>query len=685
MVKKIGSIWVLNLIWIGGLIIGVEIWIKKMCGIYGIIGRDLFEREFESVAAFKGLGRLLHHRGPDGSGVFFDRNRGIALGHRRLSIQDTSQLGQQPMESQCGRFVVTYNGEIYNFVELRQKLEGMNCRFNSGSDTEVLVESISKLGIDQTISSLEGMFAFCCLDKIRNSVYLVRDRFGEKPLYYGTSRSGVIFASELKILMVSSSFEKKVDAHALASYFKYGYVPDPQCIFQKCNKVFPGEFVEIQMGAEGEILSQDRRIYWSLGEVARRSRLSKRDLSYDDSVSELDRLLRVSVGQQLRSDVPVGGFLSGGKDSSLIVAIMNDLTGGKAKSFTIGFEDSRYDESPDARGIAGVLGTEHYEQQMSSAKMMDLVDELPRFYDEPFGDSSQLPTMLVSRVARKEVTVCLSGDGGDELFSGYRRYEDAERFKRLEKCLGPLGSWSASKLIGAFSVAQWDRMLKLPPKKLLPQLLRERGGDRLYRIRDVLGKRNGRSAYMELITSYDRGRGLVLDSKPLDSILNSELVGIDNYCEWMMLVDSLSYLPGDILTKVDRAGMSCSLETRIPFLHRRLAEFAWSLPIDYRRRGSEGKRIVGDLLGRYVDKSLFDRPKMGFGVPLGDWFRGDLKQWAYYCLFESNVNLEVIVDREFLLRCWEEHINRVRDGSRYLWLVCMLVRWCEEYEVELSL
>jgi asparagine synthase (glutamine-hydrolysing) len=611
-----------------------------LCGLTGFVGPG----DTSSIVA---MTKALGHRGPDSSGII-NPTKDLYLGHTRLSIVDLSTTGQQPMWSHNGRFCIVLNGEIYNFKTLGQKLTR---DWRGSSDTEVVLEAISEWGIQNALEQFVGMFAFALYDKIEKKIYLARDRFGEKPLYYANMGEHFIFGSELKSLISHPSFNKIILREALSAYFKYNYVPAPLSIYENTFKLRPAHFIEFDL--ESKKYSEKR--YWELSV----NPIFKG--SYTTAVDELEQRLKVTIREQMRSDVSIGAFLSGGIDSSAIVALMQNMSSQPVKTFSIGFYDKKYNEAEYAKKVAEYLKTDHTEMYVTADDALRVVPNLFSIYDEPFSDSSQIPTYLVSAITKKHVTVALSGDGGDEVFGGYSRYFTAPQILNKFKYIPSSFRSLAAKGITSISPQSWDKVLPFP-------------GDRMHKFATVLGLNTKEEVYNRLITHWENHENPVLSNElipeyKLDPNLSFE--------ESMMFLDTMTYLPDDILVKVDRAGMSVSLESRIPFLDHRIVEFAWTLPLHYKVRNGTGKRILKDVLYKHVPRELIDRPKKGFSVPLEHWLRKELKDWAISLLDEKKIKEAGLLNYDIIKLKWDEHQSGVRNWQYLLWDVLMFQDWYE--------
>ena len=645
-----------------------------MCGIAGIMGPAASEPGL--------LGRMadpLRHRGPDAGGTWLDAEAGIGLAHRRLAILDLSPHGAQPMASRSGRFVLSFNGEIYNHADLRAELEGAGAvasgSWRGHSDTETLAEAIAHWGLDAAVERAVGMFAFALWDKAERRLSLVRDRFGEKPLYYGWIGRNLVFASELKALKAVPGFTGEIEREAVAALASRAYVPAPLSIYRGLFKLLPGCIIEVQPGADPRTAPPqvgDRsgglhlRRYWSYAKVIEDG-LADPIRAGEEALEAVEHDLRQAIAGQAVADVPVGAFLSGGFDSSTVVALYQQVASGPVRTFSIGFTEAGFDEAPHARAVAAYLGTEHHELYVTPYEAREVLPLLPSIYDEPFADSSQIPTYLVSRFAREQVTVALSGDGGDELFGGYNRH-----------VIGP---------------ALWNRLSHIPrpvralarPFAGLPQRCFEpfvrsgpkgTGAARLVKGLRVASTASGPDdVYRSFIDEWAFEPVPVLGADRVADIPLHLQAG--SPAERMMLADALGYLPDDILCKVDRAAMAVSLETRVPFLDHRLAATAARVPIGFKIRGGKGKVILRRLLGRYVPRELTDRPKAGFGIPVGGWLRGPLKGWADDLLSDERLRRTGFFDAPAIRRRYREHLSGHRDHSVSLWAVLMFESWLD--------
>ncbi|MFV1966085.1 MAG: asparagine synthase (glutamine-hydrolyzing) [Pirellulaceae bacterium] len=637
-----------------------------MCGIAGFVAPQgyLDAAALNRIAAK--MTSTLRHRGPDDSGTWSDPDAGVALGHQRLAILDLSAAGRQPMVSASGRYVIVYNGEIYNHQEIRQALEIPRTRFRGHSDTETLLASMERWGIEKSLQHANGMFAFALWDNERRRLTLARDRLGIKPLYYGWMNGVFLFASELKALRGHPSFRGDVDRGALALYLQHNYVPAPWSIYQGIYKLPPGTTLTVSLS--GEPSRANPVVYWSMKEQAERGQAEPFRGTPEQAVDALAGLLAEAVDLRTLSDVPLGAFLSGGVDSSTIVALMQAKRSQAVKTFSIGFHEAEYDEAPAAGAIADHLGTEHVECYVTPKEALEVVPRLPQLYDEPFADSSQIPTFLVSQLAREHVTVSLSGDGGDEWFGGYERYR---RMQSLWRRFGRVPSG-----------------LRTAGARLLRWCLPGRGGGTICRklrtLSELLDVPDARGLYTRFHTHWKDPLAVVIDGRlPATAFYRcGDWARRDDFLEEMMYVDSITYLPDDILVKVDRASMSVGLEARMPFLDHRLVEFAWTLPANLKVRDGRTKWIVRQILGRHVPRQLVEGPKSGFGVPIDRWLRGPLRDWAEDLLSEERLNSDGFFHAPPIRRLWQEHLNRSQDWHYYLWDILMFQAWWQSVREE---
>jgi asparagine synthase (glutamine-hydrolysing) len=638
-----------------------------MCGIAGFLNRLAHNNTDQLRSLVTGMTDAIAYRGPDDSGFWADPAAGIALGHRRLSIIDLSAFGHQPMAGANGDLMIVFNGEVYNFQELRTGLEGLGFRFRGHSDTEVMLAAIEQWGLDASVRRFNGMFAFALWDRDKHELSLCRDRLGKKPLYYGWCGNTFLFGSELKALRAHPAFNAEIDRNAVALYLRLGYIPAPYSIYRGIYKLSAG--THLTVGTEDSGGNPAPVAYWSAREAAERG-VRNRIAGFDDAIGELDALLRSAVGLRMIADVPLGAFLSGGIDSSLVVSLMQALGSQPVKTFCIGFEEHTHNEAIHARAVAKHLGTDHTEMILTPAQALDIVPRLPRMFDEPFADSSQVPTFLVSEMARRDVTVSLTGDGGDELFAGYSAYTSSMRFFEKYGSLPMPVRSSAAWLMHGLSQSLWNR--------ILPGNGVSTGGARIHRLASTLRQPTEETIYRNLRSHWEDPESVVLgSSEPPTPFTTGESAGLGNMTEKMMLLDSLVYLPDDILVKVDRASMAVSLEARCPLLDYRLFEFAWRVPLEFKQRNGKGKWILRELLNRYIPREIVDRPKSGFAIPVAKWLRGPLRGWAEELLNERRLRQQGIVDAAAVRHTWEEHLAGY-DWSERLWAVLMLESWIEE-------
>jgi len=632
----------------------------------------------------------LDHRGPDAGGQWSDSAAGVGLCHRRLAILDLSPAGQQPMASACGRLQLVFNGEIYNHLELRQQLDQAHLapHWRGHSDTETLLAAFAAWGVAATLPRLVGMFALALWDRQQRQLVLARDRFGEKPLYYSMASSTegqpmLLFGSELIALMVHPGYDRTIDRRATALYLRHAYVPAPWSIHQQTRKLSPGCWLTLDSAEliEGiAALQQRERVYWSAVAIAEEGLRQPFDGSPEQAVDAVAQALSRSVARQSLADVPLGAFLSGGIDSSLVVALLQAQNSRAVKTFSVGFEDPEFNEAPYAAAVARHLGTDHTEMTVTGADALAVIPMLPAMYGEPFADSSQIPTALVARLARQHVSVALSGDAGDELFGGYNRYVLATAlWRKLGLVPAPLRRGIAAAL-QSLPASAWQRLLE-PANRVLSTRWRQRNvGDKIYKMASVLACNTPQQLYVRLVSQWPNTDGLVVDTREHDpAVLNSAMwlqgAGLENQ---MMLLDTLTYLPDDILVKVDRAAMAFSLETRVPMLDPDLFALAWSLPVQQKISSGRGKLPLRALLRRYLPEDLIDRPKMGFGVPLASWLRGPLRDWGETLLDPTRLHQQGLLEVGAVQDCWEAHLLTQIEGHYQLWPILMLQAWLDE-------
>ena len=638
-----------------------------MCGIAGLLDlkRKFGSDELHAIASR--MADSLRHRGPDDRGVWVDAEAGVALGHTRLAIIDLSPAGAQPMVSSCGRFVLCYNGEVYNAPELRAELEAAGRQFRGHSDTEVMVEGFAVWGVRPTIERLIGMFAFAVWDRSTHTLTLARDRLGIKPLYWGHVNGSLVFASELKALKALPGWQGEIDRDALSAFLRYGYVPTPMSIYRGIDKLAPGTLLEC--GEDGEVR---HAAYWSLSEVAARGQASPLDLSDDAAREMLESLLVDAVRRRMVADVPLGMFLSGGIDSSTVAALMQANSARPIRTFSIGFREPAYDEAAHAKQVAAHLGTEHTELYVTPAEARAVIPKLQDIYDEPFADSSQIPTYLVSEMTRRHVTVALSGDGGDEVFAGYNRYGQGLALARMIRTLPRPMRQAMAGAMTAVTPGIWDSFSIVVPRQMRPRLV----GDKIHKLAGVLPEdfdrvlsASGHAMARGIISREGRSRA---GREPLCKSVRERF---PDDVSWMQYLDTLTYLPDDILAKVDRASMAVALEVRVPLLDHRVVELSWRLPQRLKLRGGTGKWLLRQIAYKYVPKRLLERPKMGFGVPLDRWLRGPLKDWAEDLLSPTRLSSVGLFNAAPIAEKWAEHQAGVRNWQHFLWNVLMFEAW----------
>jgi len=647
-----------------------------VCGIAGFFGENK-NFHINSQNTIVDMISAIRHRGPDDEGFWHESEFNVCFGHRRLSIVDLSSHGHQPMVSYSDRYVIVFNGEIYNHLLLRENLKssGVDIAWRGHSDTETLLACIDTWGLEKTIKKCSGMFAIALFDKKDNSIYLVRDRMGEKPLYYGVQNGVFLFGSELKALKKHPAFQGEIDRNSLALQLKYNYIPTPYSIYKDIKKLIPGTILKVDASnkhANIEAIGSPIA-FWSLKEVAINAQSNIYTGNAIEAVNDLDKLLSQSVKGQMEADVPLGAFLSGGIDSSLIVSLMQSQSLSPVETFSIGFEEEGYNEAVYAKQIAQHLDTKHTELYVSAQDAMNVIPKLSSLYDEPFSDSSQIPTYLVSAMTKESVTVSLSGDAGDELFGGYNRYIWTRKIWNKVKYM-PLSvrsfiAWGMTSV----SPMVWNKILRQIVSMPLP-------GDKIHKLANILPAKSAEDFYFHLISHWHDLDSVVIGAEcsiaPVVS--NSTRLDLGSIEQNMMYLDSTSYLPDDILTKVDRAAMGVSLETRIPFLDHHVVEFAYQLPLSMKIQNGESKWILKQVLDKYIPRELMERPKMGFGVPIDSWLRGPLREWAESLLDESRLKQEGFFHAEPIRKKWNEHLSGNRNWHHHLWDVLMFQSWLED-------
>jgi asparagine synthase (glutamine-hydrolysing) len=638
-----------------------------MCGIVGFVCPGTNDLE----ATIARMTDRIRHRGPDADGLWWDRETSVALGHRRLAIIDLSEAGAQPMMSADGRYIIVFNGEIYNHRVLRAALEaeGVPPQWRGHSDTETLLAGLAHWGCAETLRRLNGMFAFALWDKERRVLILARDRVGEKPLYYGQSDGCILFGSELKALAAHPTWEGKTDRQALMLYLRYGYVPEPFSIYQDIWKLPAAHYVELTLDSE----RAEPVAYWDMQAVIQAPRHRRDD---HQLVRETEAALMQSVGSRMEADVSLGAFLSGGIDSSVIVAMMQAQSERPVNTFTIGFDVPGFNEADTAKEIAKKLGTNHTELYMQPRDALEVVPDLPKIWDEPFADSSQIPTLLLSKLTQQHVKVALSGDGGDEVFGGYNRYGAGfELFQRLNKMPG-LVRKLASMTLNKLPAHLLDRAISKLPMRFRQAAV----GDKLTKLADVLRLADNSSYYRRLVSiNQDPSRFVIGANEPKSLAMSPDAwPALSDFRECMMYLDTISYLPGDIMVKVDRATMSTGLEGRAPFLDHDLIAFAWGLPMDAKLRDGQTKWILRRVLDRHVPAALFDRPKMGFGVPIEHWLTGPLRDWAETLLAPARLRAEGFFVVEEVRKLWDDHKQGRNRNHHQLWAILMFQAWLDQ-------
>ena len=649
-----------------------------MCGIVGFT-----QTKHDSSKILEKMISSINHRGPDSNGIWFNDVDSMALGHARLSIQDLSEAGSQPMKSPCGRYIIVFNGEIYNHMSLRLILSesGFHINWKGHSDTETLLACVSTWGLRKTLDLLVGMFSFALWDRELKNLTLGRDRLGEKPLYWGWAGDTLIFASELKAIKLHPEFSAIIDRSALKLYLQHCYVPAPLSIYQGISKLLPGHFVEIPL--TGDIESSKAAIplaYWSLDTAIANGKSAPFQGDFCDAVSTIEDTLRESIIGQVLADVEVGAFLSGGIDSSLVVALMQQESSKSVNTFTIGFNEVGYNEAEFAKQIAQHLGTNHTELYVSSEDAMSVIPKLSNMFCEPFGDSSQIPTFLVSQLAKNKVTVALSGDGGDEIFGGYNRYLAVNNVWRPSRHAPQFFRRLAAYGLGSISPLTWDNIFKklnpLFPKKYRVNI----AGEKARKLSEVLSLDDDYEFYRQVTSHWSTSESVVIESSEENCSFSRPAIWDEVDCleHAMMAMDTRTYLCDDILTKVDRAAMATSLETRVPLLDHRLVELAWKMPIEFKIRKGQGKCVLREVLYKYVPKELIERPKAGFGIPLGEWLRGPLREWADDLIDEIRLIREGYFYPNPIREKWAEHLSGRRNWEFHLWNILMFQAWLQE-------
>lgn len=655
-----------------------------MCGFCGFVDIKHKKGQEEALSILTQMTDKITHRGPNDAGYWVDKGFNVALGHRRLSIVDLSPEGHQPMVSGCGRYVIAFNGEIYNYQDIRKKLEkaGLVAQWYGHSDTEVMLAAIVAWGLTAALAEFNGMFAFALWDRQEKTLSLARDRLGEKPLYYGVVNNYLLFGSELKSLRAHPEWKGEIDRRALALYLRHNYIPAPYSIYKDIHKLSPGMYIVFPLESD-DLTATVPQTYWSAREVAEYGSSHPVEMSDSDAIDKLEGLLSDSIRMRMEADVPLGAFLSGGIDSSVVVALMQNQASAPVKTFSIGFHEKGFNEAEHALAVATHLKTEHTELYVTAEQAMEVIPKIPTLYDEPFADSSQIPTFLVSEMAKKSVTVALSGDGGDELFMGYGRYFRAMSHWDKIRWMPPGMRAGVAKTITKVPVDFWSIVLgTLSP--VLPKSIGASydAGIKMHRFAEYLSIENRELLYQGLLSYWVPKDKLVLGADEYMTPLNdkSQWAKVNDFAHHMMYQDTVGYLPGDILAKVDRASMGVSLEARVPLLDHRLLEFAWRLPLSMKEREGNGKWLLRQVLYRHVPNKLIDRPKRGFGVPIAEWLKGPLKDWAEDLLSEQRLVQEGFFDAKIVRQTWEEHLKGKRDQSYHLWGILMFQAWLDSID-----
>lgn len=648
-----------------------------MCGIAGFWHPNA---KYNRLDVATKMHMQIAHRGPDDHGVQTIQDMGLTLIHRRLSIQDLSPAGHQPMQSLSERYTIVFNGEIYNHLELRELINKKVGLFNwqGHSDTETLLAAFEVWGIEQTLSKLVGMFAIALYDAKENILTLIRDRVGEKPLYYGWQDGVFIFASELSAIKTHPVFNAKVDRNVLSLYLRHNAVPSPYSIYEGIAKLEPGTFISLNLHTSvNQLKIVEPTKYWSFESVALNSLSNPYLGSESEAVEELNQLLIKSVRDQMLSDVPLGAFLSGGIDSTAVVSIMQSQSERPVKTFTIGFDDKGFNEAHHASDISKFLGTEHTEWYIKPRDALDVIPDLSKIWSEPFADSSQIPTLLVSQLAKEHVTVSLSGDAGDELFAGYNRHKQLPILWQRLGTKPAFLKWALAKFLAAPGADNWDRVFKILSPILPKSMQHKMPGYKIEKLASILKTQSKSALYKNTVSHFLDPSDIVLNSsEPVSQLDKLHSVECQDFMHWVMLLDSVTYLPDDILTKVDRAAMSVGLEGRVPFLDHRVIEFAWRLPSDYKMQSS-GKVILKKVLDKYVPRQMMDRPKQGFGLPLGEWLRNDLRDWSYSLMDSQKMVEQGFFNVPKVYKLFEEHQSGKANNQFKLWDILMFQAWLE--------
>ncbi len=649
-----------------------------MCGLNGFFN---VPDSGSAYSAIMQMNAAIDHRGPDAGDAWIDESIGLAIGHRRLAILDLSPAGAQPMHSTCGRYVIVFNGEIYNHLELRQQLaqQGIIIDWRGHSDTETILACFVAWGIEKTLKSMVGMFAIALWDHLDKVLTLGRDRTGEKPLYWGWQGNTLYFSSELKGLKAHPEFQADIDRDSITLLLRHNCIPAPYSIYQGIKKLRAGYWLQLPLSDLEKAKVVQPQAYWRLNDIVESGLADPFTGSLEQAVDALESTLMQSIDSQMLSDVPLGAFLSGGIDSSAVVALMQAQSSRPVQTFTIGFDDAGYNEATHAKAVAKHIGTDHTELYVRPEDALSVIPKLSSIYCEPFADSSQIPTFLVSQLARQQVTVALSGDGGDELFGGYNRYLMAQRvLSNNRKLPKPIRKIMAHGLV-SLSPNRWDALFDtLAP--IIPSKLRLRTpGDKAHKLAGVLNIDNEYECYHQLISHWQDPTSIVIGAKePLTLVTDTNAwPQTDSFQHAMMAMDAQTYMTDDILVKVDRAAMANSLETRVPMLDHRVIELAWRMPLGYKIRNGEGKWLLKQVLFRHVPQALIERPKMGFGIPLHNWLRGPLRDWAESLLDKRLLEQQGYFRPEPIRAMWNEHLSGKYNHQHQLWNILMFQAWFE--------
>lgn len=643
-----------------------------MCGIAGFLSLN----SLDSKRILKTMVSKMNHRGPDSNGIWYNKNYNIGFAHARLAIVDLSISGHQPMNSISERYTMVFNGEIYNHKAIRKKIEASSkIQWKGTSDTETIVAAIECWGLNKTIENCVGMFSIALWDAKEEKITLVRDRMGEKPLYYGWVNGNFVFASELKPIQSFPLFSNPINRNALNLFLKHSAIPDPYSIYEDIYKLEPGTILSLNV--KTKVIEKEE--YWSIEKIANANNKPSFTGSKEQAVVNLEQLLKDSIQLQAQADVPLGAFLSGGVDSSVIVALMQAQSTNKVNTFSIGFDQKEYNEANHAKKVANHIGTNHRETYITGKEVLDIVPLLPKIFTEPFSEASQIPTYLVAKIAKKEVTVSLSGDAGDELFCGYSRYQLANKSWNRSSQIPYLLRHTISKAISNLPTGLLEVLLKPLEGKTDMNGLKINPVDRLLKIAPLLNFNNRKELYAKGFMTHNLDTAdWILNTGEAKSLFDNNKLAIDSFFAEMMAVDLMTYLPNNNLAKVDRASMANSLETRVPLLDHRIVEFAMALPMEYKLQNGVDKWVLRQVLYKYVPKSLIERPKMGFGVPLAAWMRGPLKEWCENLINKKRLDEEGFFDSNIIQTKWKEHINMKRNWHAQLWDVMVFQAWLEE-------